>query len=397
LTSLLVMGLGLGLGLQGAALAQADVQAPSLPAGAASAPREVLARDLREEVLRTQATVKDMYGREETRPMPITVYRPPGDGPFPLVVFNHGRAVEAKRATQGRYRPEHVARYFVDKGFVVMVPVRIDYWETYGSFDPEYSGSCNSKRYEPMSVAASTQVLAAVEFAKTLPYVDSTRWLVAGQSVGGLTAVATVGRAPTGLLGGINFAGGAGGEPDVQPWRSCAPQAIARYWRSIAPQAQVPMLWLYWANDKYWGAEAPKAWHQAWTEGGATARLVTLGPSGQDGHNGLGEDMDNWLPEVEAFLVSLGFQAPAIVRAPAASGFADVKDLDKVPVRAQNRAAYAKFLSEPLPRAFAIADSGGFGWASGDYAVGRALGICRRSNTTCKLYAVDNSVVWAKP
>ena len=59
---------------------------------------EVLAKDLQEEIVRIQATVKDLYGREATKPVPITIYRPAGEGPFPLVVFNHGRSVAEKRA-----------------------------------------------------------------------------------------------------------------------------------------------------------------------------------------------------------------------------------------------------------------------------------------------------------
>ena len=126
----------------------------------AAPPTEVLAKDLQEEIVRIQATVKDMYGRQATKPVPITIYRPAGDGPFPLVVFNHGRSVAEKRAQQGRYRPETAARYLVGKGFVVMVPNRIGYWETYGDFDPENS-AC--KNIEPMSIAASQQVLATVD------------------------------------------------------------------------------------------------------------------------------------------------------------------------------------------------------------------------------------------
>ena len=63
---------------------------------------EVVAKDMREETVRIPVTVKDMYNRQETRTIPIIIFRPPGDGPFPLLVFNHGRAVPAKRATQGR-------------------------------------------------------------------------------------------------------------------------------------------------------------------------------------------------------------------------------------------------------------------------------------------------------
>ena len=352
---------------------------------------EILAKDLREEVLRTQATVKDMFGRQETMPLPVTVYRPPGDGPFPLVVFNHGRATEAKRAIQGRYRPESAARYFVAKGFVVLVPNRIGYWETYGGFDPE---TTRCRTIEPLSVAASEQVLATVEFAKTLPYVDTSRWLVAGQSVGGVTTVATVGRAPAGLLGGINFSGGTGGNPDNSPGRPCNPGATTQYWGQIAKNAKVPMLWLYWDNDKYWGADIPKNWHKAWVDGGGIAQFNGFTAVGEDGHSGLNIDMDRWLPVVDAFLGQLGFDRPAIVKSPPPSAFAAIDATSSVPVGASGKAAYAKFLEMALPRAFAVSSRGGFGVARGDYAAGRALGGCQRYGNPCTLYAVDSDVVW---
>ncbi|NBX04771.1 MAG: hypothetical protein EBR18_01430 [Betaproteobacteria bacterium] len=358
---------------------------------AAAPSTELLAKDLREEVVRIQVTVKDMYGREATKPVPITIYRPAGEGPFPLVVMNHGRSPADKRALQTRSRPEPVARYLVAKGFVVMAPTRIGYWETYGDFDPE-SSAC--KTIEPMSIAASQQVLATVEFAKTLPYVDASRWLVAGQSVGGLTTVATVGRAPAGLLGGINFSGGTGGNPDLSPGSPCNPYATTRYWGDIAKNAKAPMLWMYWENDKYWGPSNPKTWHRAWVDGGGQAQFVGFGPSGKDGHYGVSEDMDHWLPVVDRFLQDLGFDQPAIATAPPPSGFADLADQSSVPAGAAGRAAYAKFLEMAVPRAFAVSTRGGYGVARGDYAVGRALGNCQRYGNPCKLYAVDADVVW---
>jgi len=369
--------------------------AQSAATAASSAANETAAKDLREVSVRIPVTVKDLFGRQETRNIPITVYSPAGDGPFPLLVFNHGRAPAAKRAAQGRSRPEAAARYFVAKGFVVMAPTRVGYGETYGDFDPEQSGFCSNPQVEPMSLAASDQVLATVEYARTLPFVDTSRWLVAGQSVGGLTSIATVGRAPAGLLGGINFSGGSGGNPDNSPGRSCRPQALEAYWGRIATQARVPMLWMYWENDKYWGPEVPKVWHKAWTAGGGKADFLQFGPSGEDGHNGLNADMDRWLPVVDAFLGRLGFSLPGIVPRPAASGFADVKDTSRVPVNAQSLAAYQKFLDGPLPRAFAVSELGGWGYAAGDYAHGKALGNCQRHHGSCRLYAVDNDVVWA--
>jgi dienelactone hydrolase len=356
---------------------------------------EILARDMREEIVRIDVTVKDLYNRQETRPMPITIYRPAGDGPFPLVVFNHGRATQDRRAAQARYRPEHAARYLVAKGFVVLVPTRVGYWETYGDFDPEYSGDCNRMQVGPMSIAASDQVLAAVEFARTLRYVDASRWIVAGQSVGGLTAVATVGRRPAGLLGGINFAGGTGGNPEKNPGRPCSPGAISSYWGGIASNAAVPMLWLYWKNDKYWGEEIPREWHKAWVNGGGRAEFKSFPPAGDDGHRGLLIDMNSWLPAVDEFLSQLGFAQAAIVPRPAASGFAELGDIGKVPVNETGKTnGYPKFLASKSPRAFAVGERGGWGYATGDYPTGRAIGFCQRSGQSCRLYAVDDDVVW---
>jgi dienelactone hydrolase len=356
---------------------------------------EILARDMREEIVRIDVTVKDLYNRQETRQIPITIYRPAGDGPFPLVVFNHGRPPQERRHTQGRFQPEHAARYLVAKGFVVLAPMRVGYWETYGDFDPEYSGPCNSMQIGPMSIAASDQVLATVEYARTLRYVDASRWLVVGQSVGGLTAVATVGRKPAGLLGGINFAGGTGGNPDKNPGRPCSPGAITSYWSSIARNAAVPMLWLYWKNDKYWGEEIPREWHKAWVNGGGKAEFRSFPPTGEDGHRGLTIDMNSWLPAVDEFLNQLGFTQAAIVARPAASGFADLRDVGKVPVSESGKTnGYPKFLAAKSPRAFAVGERGGWGYATGDYVTGRAIGYCQRSGQTCRLYAVDDDVVW---
>ena len=71
-------------------------------------------------------------------------------------------------------------------------------------------------------------------------------------------------------------------------------------------------------------------------------------------------------------------------------------DVERVPVSAaQRRDLYARFLASALPRAFAIGPSGQAGYAYGDWAIGRALGFCQaRSGVTCRLYAVDNQVVW---
>ncbi len=364
----------------------------------AQTPEEpALAKDLHEEIHRIEVTVKDLYNRTETRKIPLTVFKPDGEGPFPLVILNHGRAGSPdKRGQPLRFRFEHQARYLVGKGFAVIVPTRIGYGEAFGDFDPETNGSCAMSQIEPLSMAASEQVLAAHAFAKSLKFVDTSRWWVMGQSVGGLTAVATVWRNPPGLQGGINFAGGTGGDPVARPGQSCGVNQIERLWKNKAKEAQVDMLWLYWENDLFWGPQAPRDWHQAWTEGGGRAQFHQLPAFGKDGHSGFTSDMDRWVPLVDAYFAKAGYTQSALTPVPEASGFADVTDVSKVPISADAiQKFYARFVSSPLPRAFAIGPNGAVGFAYGDWAIGRALGFCQaRRGAPCKLYAVDQKVVW---
>ena len=375
----------LWLGLWGAG-AGAQAQAPDEAA---------VLKDLREQTQFISVTVTDLYGKQQTRQIPVMIFRPAGDGPFPLVIMNHGRATAEKRSAQGRQRYEWLSRYLVGKGFAVLLPTRVGYADTYGDFDPEDTGTCQSRRPGPMAVAVADQVMATLAFAKTLPYVDTSRWLVMGQSAGGLTAVATVSRHPPGLVGAINFAGGSGGDPDGRPRNPCSPQQIESLWKDQARSATAPMLWLYWENDLYWGPDVPRRWHEAWTAGGGKAEFHTLAAAGQNGHGALNFDMDHWVPHAEAFLAKLGFDRPGVIARPPASSFAAVDEVDKVPVNAATREGhYRKFLASKLPRAYAVGPKGAAGTASGDWAIGRALGFCQRKGEPCKLYAVDNDVVW---
>jgi len=85
---------------------------------------------------------------------------------------------------------------------------------------------------------------------------------------------------------------------------------------------------------------------------------------------------------------------------PAASGWADVEDVRRVPLEPEaGQEEYRRFLRAPLPRAFAVSPTGQhWAWNSGTRDVlNQALLRCaQRSGTTCKLYAVDEVVVWQR-
>lgn len=367
------------------------------PAAAQAAEAERVALDLAEQVIPLTVKARNRFGREVEGTIPVTSFRPAGDGPFPLVIVNHGRGPLAQRVAQGRSRFEVLARYFVSKGFAVLVPTRLGYSATAANGDPEDSGTCNAPRRDVTADAAADQVLATLDLARTLPWIDASRWVVLGQSVGGLTAVAVAARQPAGLIAAINFAGGSGGRPDSNPGDPCAPQMLEKLWAEQGANTLVPMLWIYWRNDRYWGEDHPRRWAEAWRRGGGSLEFHQLEPVGNDGHGGLNADMDRWVPLVEAYLARAGFTRGGVIARPAPSGHAALDDLGRLPLGDNGRAAYrTRYLGGPGPRAFAIGTDGSFGWARGDWAMGRALGFCQaRRGVTCKLYAVDDDVVWA--
>ena len=82
---------------------------------------------------------------------------------------------------------------------------------------------------------------------------------------------------------------------------------------------------------------------------------------------------------------------------PAVTGLGKALDAAAVPLISakQRDETYPKYLAAKSPKAVALGSGDRLGYASGDDAMSKALGICQRSTgLPCKLYAVDNDVVW---
>lgn len=379
-------------------LVAASLAAPQLRAQAAVPEHERRVVDLREDVQAVTVSVADLYNRRETVTIPLTVFRPPGDGPFPLAVLAHGRW-SATRADLIRARFESTARFLVGKGFAVLVPTRAGYGQTAALFDPEDAGPCEQRRYAPTAEAAADQVIAAVRHAATQPWADASRWVVIGQSVGGMAAMAVAARAPQGLLAAVNVSGGAGGDPLRRPGDPCSAQTLQRLWRGLAATSTLPVLWLYWTHDRFWGDKLPRDWAEAWRQGGGRIEFHQLGPWNNDpvdGHDGLQRDMNHALPLLDAHLARAGFTQSGLIERPPPSGHARIDEVDKLPLSATAREqALARYRAARPPKALAVSARGHYGWASGDWMMGRALGFCAAAaGQVCRLYAVDDDVVW---
>lgn len=362
-----------------------------------AAPAEVkLAEDVHETIAHVEVTVRLFNGARHTGNLVITHFRPAGPGPFPVVVFNHGRT-GTNRHEPVRWRALPTARYWTRRGFAVIVPTRIGYGELGQTVDPEASGSCANADFRPALEAMSTQVERAVEFARTLPWIDSSRIILSGVSYGGFATVGATARRIQGVIGAINFVGGLGGSPQARPGDPCQGTRVASLAAEAGRKSVAPMLWLYAENDTYWGQEWPRRWHEAFTGSGGKAKFVTFPPKLEEGHRLMSQGFSLWRPVVDNYLTELGFKLPAAATNLGPSGFAEITETDKVPVlKASTRQeAYTKFLAADVPRAFAISKNGGWAWRSGFDAVEVALSRCEQNaRTSCQLYAVDDRVVW---
>jgi dienelactone hydrolase len=327
-----------------------------------------------------------------------TLYKPQGEGPFPLVVINHGKAPGDTRF-QGRYRPALAVRWFMERGYMVAVPMRQGFSKSEGTY---VGGGCN---VESNGRAQAEDVKAVLDHLVAQPEVDASRILVAGQSHGGWTTLALGTLNYPGVKGLVNFAGGLRQESCIA-WENVLAGAAGSYGK----ETSLPSLWFYGDNDSFFSTPTYKAMHERYTGAGGKARLVAFGMFGSDAHAMFGASRGRaiWQPEMAAFLEQIGLPSqprPELAAygrgnampAPPASGFAPLEEAARIPfLRDTGRTGYQVFLGQLSPRAFAIAPNGAWGWAEGgDDALQRALANCnRRGQNQCKLYAVDTDVVW---
>ena len=261
-----------------------------------------LAADINETVVSIPVVVN---GKPAGTQMVGTVFKPNGDGPFPFVVLNHGRAGSAiERQQVRRWRYTDASRWLVQRGFAVFVATRRGYGDT-GGADVETNYNCNNPNYKDPMAGGVESVLSVMEYARQQPFVDKSRLIVMGQSVGGFLSVGTGAANPEGLLAVINFAGGHGGRPDRDPGNPCGVDKLKQVFADAGKTSRVPSLWIYTENDAYFSAAHTRTWHEAFTAAGGKADYQLMPAFDRDGHTLFVRGAKIWQPVVAEFLKSV--------------------------------------------------------------------------------------------
>lgn len=369
----------------------------SSPAGEARVPNAVADADSPTTLLpllppgMNEAVVRVPVG-DTGKTLETTVFKPEGEGPFPVVVFNHGKEPVDPRE-QPRARPLSFAREFVRRGYLVVVPNREGFAESDGTYTEEI---CN---LEGIGESQARDVAATVDWLHTRPDADTSRVLVVGASLGGLATMAYGMHPAPGVRGLINFSGGLRQE-QCPTWQ----QSLVGAFRAYGEPGSLPSLWLYGDNDRNWSTSLALQMRDAYREAGGKIQYVDFGDYKDNAHRLVG-DRDGvaiWWPSVDRFLVQIGLpdtvreRAPA-VQQPPPSHFAALDDADAVPYLDEDgRTGYRTFLKQFPTRAFAVSSAGAWSWAEGgDDPISVALDNCQRnSDTRCRLYAIDDAVVW---
>lgn len=225
-----------------------------------------------------------------------TVFRPPGNGPYPVIVINHGKA-PGEPAYQRRYRPLRVVNEFVKRGYAVVVPMRQGFAGSSGFYQ---SAGCN---FERSGLQHAENVRDVIAWLNTQADLDANRLVVIGHSQGGLATLALGTFQLPNVAGLINFAGGLRNDDCTESGKQ-----LASYVGNYANRTTVPSLWFYGSNDSILPVSVWQSMHRNYQQAGGKARLVAVGNFENDAHFMFARPagINQWLPAVASFFDELG-------------------------------------------------------------------------------------------
>jgi len=227
--------------------------------------------------------------QEDKRPIKLEaiVYAPPGPGPFPLAVLNHGSTGSGTDASIAAYSfsNDWLAETLNEHGYLVAFVQRRGRGKSNGLYDEGFSEnrkhgySCDTERSLAGSERALIDIKAAVSALQLQPNVDASPVLLLGNSRGGVLSIAYAGQNPNTTAGVVNFVGGWMGEPCKNA------STINKHLFQQGGSYSGNTLWIYGEQDTYYSIEHSRANFDAFKAAGGKGEFHTVKVAGQNnGH-----------------------------------------------------------------------------------------------------------------
>jgi dienelactone hydrolase len=216
--------------------------------------------------------------------------RPSGTGPFPAYISNHG-SMTVQEAARGPWTfivPESPADTLVKHGYVVLVLARRGYRGSEGT-TTTYSTGFVSRGYGKKASdvmrgaqAEAEDVIAALDYLQSLPFVDRERVAVGGVSLGGLVSVIAAARDPRfkaliSMAGGYRQTEREGGADEAWP-------LVEATWKKAAVTITAPTLILWSRNDMQVDLDVGRALERALKKAGKEVELKVYPGFEDNGH-----------------------------------------------------------------------------------------------------------------
>ena len=184
-----------------------------------------------------QSTYSEVFYPSGNLRIQAYLYRPDGNGPFPVVIYNHGSR-DGRESASVPF--QYIGNMLTRAGYAVLVPERRGYGKSDGPTWRQDVGNDQSMLIARLQ-AETDDVLAAIDYLRTVPFADTSRIGIMGWSFGGIVTMLAASRS-TAFVVAVDQAGGA------LTWDGNA--YVRRAVVAAAEKSMAPTLFMVAKNDR---------------------------------------------------------------------------------------------------------------------------------------------------
>ncbi|MDH5177113.1 MAG: alpha/beta hydrolase [Gammaproteobacteria bacterium] len=252
-------------------------------------------------------------------PISLTVYiwRPLHTESNKVIFFSHGStgagSIHPKEPLEPIPRP--LVRYFVERGYTLVMPMRRGVGSSTGKFVAEcqfQSGACSLADTRALAgpslddaVMDNSAVLDQVVLGRMIP--RNAKVLFAGISRGGFLSLRMASVRPESAAGVLNFVGGWISMTDAWPAEeNKARLELHQQWlREMAGGIKAPTLWIYASRDPFYSEVTTRSMFDTFIKSGGKGKYVFVSDHSLPTGHSVGQAPELWGREADEFVASL--------------------------------------------------------------------------------------------